>query len=64
MSEEGATATFTVWAENPDTGKRHRFVFSSVEAAYAKMAQLRQAKFRAVEMIVYKPPKTTPAPRD
>ena len=48
---------FTVWAENPDTGKRLSFGFSSNADAYAKMAQLKQAKFRSVELIVSKLPK-------
>ena len=48
---------FIVWAENPDTGKRLSFGFSSSGEAYAKMAQLKQAKFRSVEVIVSKMPK-------
>ena len=48
---------FTVWAENPDTGKRLSFGFFSSGEAYAKMAQLKQARFRSVEVIVSKLPK-------
>ena len=47
---------FTVWAENPDTGKRLSFGFFSSGEAYAKMAQLKQANFRCVEVIVSKLP--------
>ena len=50
-------AAFMVWADNPDTGKRLGFGFSSIEEAHAKMAQLKQAKFRSVEVIVSKLPK-------
>jgi hypothetical protein len=57
-------AAFTVWADNPDTGKRLCFGFSSIEEAHAKMAQLKMAKFRAVEMIVSKLPEADPWPRD
>ena len=55
---------FTVWAEIPDTGKRLSFGFSSSGEAYAKMAQLKMAKFQAVEMIVSKLPEADPWPRD
>jgi hypothetical protein len=51
------SAAFTVWAENPDTGKRLSFGFSSSGEAHAKMAQLKQARFRSVEVIVSKLPK-------
>jgi hypothetical protein len=47
---------FTVWAENPDTAKRLSFGFSSSGDAYAKMAQLKRAKFRCVEVIFSKLP--------
>ena len=57
-------AAFTVWADNPDTGKRLGFGFSSIAEAHAKMAQLKMAKFRAVEMIVSNLPETYPWPRD
>ncbi len=57
-------AAFTVWADNPDTGKRLGFGFSSIEEAHAKVAQLKMAKFRAVEMIVSKLPEADPWPRD
>ena len=49
-------AAFTIWADNPDTGKRLSFGFSSIDEANAKMAQLRLAKFRTVEMIVSRLP--------
>jgi len=48
-------AAFTVWADNPDTGKRLGFGFSSIAEAHAKVAQLKMAKFRAVEMIGRRP---------
>ena len=57
-------AAFTIWADNPDTGKRLSFGFSSIDEAHAKMAQLKLAKFRAVEMIVSKLPEADPWPRD
>jgi hypothetical protein len=57
MLEDDPREKYTVWADNPDTGKRHSFGFASSEDAYAKMAQLKRAKFRAVELIVSKPPK-------
>ena len=57
-------AAFTIWADNPDTGKRLSFGFSSIEEAHAKMAQLKVAKFRAVEMIVSKLPEADPWARD
>jgi hypothetical protein len=57
-------AAFTIWADNPDTGKRLSFGFSSIDEAHAKMAQLKLAKFRAVEMIVSKLPESDPWPRD
>ena len=53
---------FTVWAENPDTGKRLSFGFSSSGDAQAKMAQLKQARFRSVEVIVSKLPKVETSP--
>ena len=53
---------FTVWAENPDTGKRLSFRLSSRTAAYAKMVLLKQAKFRSVELIVSEMPKAEPRP--
>ena len=58
------SAAFTIWADNPDTGKRLSFGYSSIEEAHAKMAQLKLAKFRAVEMIVSKLPEADPWPRD
>jgi hypothetical protein len=57
-------AAFTIRADNPDTGKRLSFGYSSIEEAHAKMAQLKLAKFRAVEMIVSKLPEADPWPRD
>jgi hypothetical protein len=57
-------AEFTVYADNPDTGKRLSFGFSSSGEAHAKMVQLKQAKFRAVELIVSKSPKPDLWPRD
>jgi hypothetical protein len=57
-------AAFMVWADNPDTGKRLGFGFSSIEEAHAKMAQLKMAKFRAVEIIVSNLPEADPWPRD
>ena len=57
-------AAFTVWADNPDTAKRLSFGFSSIEEAHAKVAQLKMAKFQAVEMIVSKLPEADPWPRD
>ena len=55
--DSDVSEAFTVWAENPDTGKRLSFGFSSSGDAHAKMAQLKQAKFRSVEVIVSKLPK-------
>ena len=43
---------YTVRAENPDTGKWLSFDCSSREEAYAKMAQLKQAKFKSVKMTI------------
>jgi hypothetical protein len=57
-------AAFTVWADNPDTGKRLGFGFSSIAEAHAKVAQLKMAKFRAVEMIVSKVQEADPWSRD
>jgi len=53
---------FTVWAENPETGKRLSFGFSSSGDAHAKMAQLKEARFRSVEVIVSKLPKVEISP--
>jgi hypothetical protein len=55
-----APAPFTVWAKNPDTEKRLSFGFFSVEEAHAKMAQLKAAGFKAVEIDVSKLPKLDP----
>ena len=57
-------AEFTVYANNPDTGKRLSFGFSSIGDAHAKMAQLKQAKFKSVELVVSKSPKPELWPRD
>ena len=56
-------AAFTVWADNPDTGKRLSFGFSSIDEANAKLAQLRLAKFRTVEMIVSRLLDADPGPK-
>jgi hypothetical protein len=55
-----SSAAFTVWAKNPDTGKRLSFGLSSIEEAHAKMAQLKGAGFKAVEIVVLKSPKLDP----
>jgi len=55
-----APAPFTVWAKNPDTGKRLSFGFPSIEDAHAKMAQLKGAGFKAVEIVVLKSPRLDP----
>jgi len=55
-----APAPFTVWAKNPDTGKRLSFGFSSIEEAHSKMAQLKGAGFKAVEIVVSKLPRLDP----
>ena len=52
MLEDDPGEKYTVRAENPDTGKRLSFSFTSREEAYVKMTQLKQAKFRAVEVII------------
>lgn len=57
-------AEYTVYAVNPDTGKRLSFGFSSSDEAHAKMSQLKQAKFRSVEFVVSKSPKPNLWPRD
>jgi hypothetical protein len=59
-----APAVFTVLADNPDTGKRLSFGFSLIGEANAKMAQLKMAKFRAVEMIVLRLPEADSWPKD
>ena len=55
-----APAPFTVWAKNPDTGKRLSFGFSAIEEAHAKVAQLKGAGFKAVEIVVLKSPRLDP----
>lgn len=55
-----SSAAFTVWAMNPDSGKRLSFGFSSIEDAHSKMAQLKGAGFKAVEIVVSKFPKLDP----
>jgi hypothetical protein len=55
-----APAPFTVWAKNPDTGKRLSFGFLSIEEAHIKMAQLKGAGFKAVEIVVAKLPRGDP----
>lgn len=57
MFGEEPREKYTVQAENPDTGKRLSFGFFTSEEAHAKMAQLKQARFRAVEMKISKLPK-------
>jgi hypothetical protein len=52
MFEDQPKEKYIVRAENPDTGKRLSFSFSSREEAYVKMTQLKQAKFKAVEVTI------------